>query len=79
MATLPTPEESAHAILALFAVDNHRPDDVLIAGGGSTLPSDKPVGRQQNFRLASNTQFKTVGWRSAKTIPSSLRMPVAEM
>jgi hypothetical protein len=42
----------------------------------STLPSDKPVGAQQNFRLASNTQFKTVGWRSGKTIPSSLRMPV---
>ena len=33
MATLPTPEESAHAILAIFAVDNSRPDDVLIAGG----------------------------------------------
>jgi hypothetical protein len=60
MATLPTPEESAHAILAIFAVDNGRPDDVLIAGG-STLPSDKPVGGQQNFSLASNTPFKTVG------------------
>ena len=33
MATLPTPEESARAILAIFAVDNSRPDDVLIAGG----------------------------------------------
>jgi hypothetical protein len=33
MATLPTPEESARAILAIFAVDNSRPDHVLMAGG----------------------------------------------
>ena len=29
--------------------------------GGSTLPSDKPVGWQKNFRLASNTPFEAVG------------------
>jgi hypothetical protein len=34
MATLPTPEESARAILAIFALNNSRPDDVLMAGQG---------------------------------------------
>jgi hypothetical protein len=32
MANLPTPEESARAILAIFAFHNSRPDDVLMAG-----------------------------------------------
>jgi hypothetical protein len=61
MATLPTPEESAHAILAIFAVDNSRPDDLLIAGGVNFAFRQPGGGGQQNFRLASNTPFKTVG------------------
>jgi hypothetical protein len=32
MATLPTPEESARAILAIFKSKNARPGEVLIAG-----------------------------------------------
>jgi TPP-dependent 2-oxoacid decarboxylase len=35
MATLPTPEESARAILAIFALQNSRPDDVLMAEQGN--------------------------------------------
>jgi hypothetical protein len=31
MATLPTPEESARAILTIIAFHNSRPDDVLVA------------------------------------------------
>jgi hypothetical protein len=31
MATLPTPEESARRILSIFALNNSRPDDVLMA------------------------------------------------
>ena len=45
MATLPTPEEAARRILSIFALNNSRPDDVLMAeqanfafrqAGGST-------------------------------------------
>jgi len=31
MATLPTPEEAARRILSIFALNNSRPDDVLMA------------------------------------------------
>jgi hypothetical protein len=31
MATSPTPEESARRILSIFALNNSRPDDVLMA------------------------------------------------
>jgi len=61
MATLPTPEESARAILAIFSSPNSRPGHTLMAGHVN-IAFQKAGGTAAEFGAGIKYAVETVGW-----------------
>ena len=61
MATLPTPEESARAILGIFKATNSRPGDALMAGQAN-FAFQQAGGTAAEFTAGLEYAVETVHW-----------------